>query len=206
MSATVSKMEGRSKDRGHSVVGNWVRVSIAGWGRARHQFGVHKVVHILTVLAVLPGEGLLNGPCGREVRDTAFPREELEEAIGEEKRKRKAEMIPRKRHDRGTDREEERNNEDKLLGSEDRQISELITASYLQLRAMDILPSVLAHPLSLALCLVAMATSSWPPLIAINSSLLLSSFSTSVNPSALMSSCLSTSSPAILTVLSSFSM
>lgn len=74
MSATVGKMEGRSKARGYSVVGNWIRMNLAGWGRARYQFGIHEVVHILTVLAVLPGEDLLNGPCGREVRDTAIPR------------------------------------------------------------------------------------------------------------------------------------
>lgn len=42
-------------------------------GRARDKFGIHEVVHILTVLAILPGEALLYGPCGREVRDTAIP-------------------------------------------------------------------------------------------------------------------------------------
>lgn len=72
MSGTVSKMEGRPKARGHSVVGNWIRVTLAG--RARDQFGIHEVVHILTVLAVLPGDALLDGPCGREVRDAAIPR------------------------------------------------------------------------------------------------------------------------------------
>ncbi len=74
MSATVSKMQGRSKARGHSVVANWIRVNLTGWGRARDQLGIHEVVHILTVLAVLPGEALLDRPSGREVRDIAIPR------------------------------------------------------------------------------------------------------------------------------------
>lgn len=64
MSATVSKMERRSKPRDHGVFGNWDRVNLAGWVGARHQFGIHEVVHILTVLAVLPGQALLDGPCG----------------------------------------------------------------------------------------------------------------------------------------------
>lgn len=54
MSATVSKMEGRSKARGHRVVANWIRVNLTRWGRARDQFGIHEVVHVFTVLAVLP--------------------------------------------------------------------------------------------------------------------------------------------------------
>lgn len=74
MSAAVSEMEGRPEARGHDAVCHWIGVAIAGWGGARDQFGIHEVVHILTVLAVLPGEAFLNGPCGREVRDTAFPR------------------------------------------------------------------------------------------------------------------------------------
>lgn len=64
MSATVSKMERRSKARDHGVFGNRDRVNLAGWVGARHQFGIHEVVHILTVLAVLPGQALLDGPCG----------------------------------------------------------------------------------------------------------------------------------------------
>lgn len=74
MSATVSKMEGRSKARGHSTVGNWIRMTLTRRGRARDQLSVHEVVHILTVLAALPREALLNGSCGREVRNTAIPR------------------------------------------------------------------------------------------------------------------------------------
>ena len=86
MSATVSKMEGRSKARGHSVVGNCIRVNLAGRGGARDQLGIHEVVHVLTVLAVLPGEALLDGPCGGEVRDAAVPRKRgEEETIGERK-------------------------------------------------------------------------------------------------------------------------
>lgn len=66
------------------MVGNWIRVNLAGWGGARDQFGIHEVVHILTVLAVLPGEALLDGPCGREIGDTAIPRRrEYEKTIGD---------------------------------------------------------------------------------------------------------------------------
>lgn len=74
MSATVCKMEGGSIAGGHSVANQWIRVTAARWGRARDQFCIHEVVHILAVLAVLPGEALLDGPCGGEVRDTAIPR------------------------------------------------------------------------------------------------------------------------------------
>lgn len=83
-------MEGRSEARGYSVAGNWIRVTLPRWGRARHQFGIHEVVHILAVLAVLPREAFLDGPCGREVRDTAIPR----------KRKEKKKIIDRKRRER----------------------------------------------------------------------------------------------------------
>jgi len=69
----VSKMEGRSKARSYSAIGNWIRMTLSRWRRARNQFGVHEVVHILTVLAILPGEVLLDGPRGREVGDTAIP-------------------------------------------------------------------------------------------------------------------------------------
>lgn len=71
---------------------------------------------------------------------------------------------------------------------------------------MDILPSVLAHPLPLAVRLVAMAISSRPPLAAIASSVLLSSFSASIDPFALMSPCSSGPSPAVLAVLRAFPM
>jgi len=103
MSATVSKLEGRSKAWGHNVVGNWIRLTIAGRGRARDQLGIHEVVHVLTVLAVLPGDALLNGPCRREVRDTAIPKNtEQEETIGDRKinsrwkkeKRERIEMIP----------------------------------------------------------------------------------------------------------------
>ena len=69
-------MEGGSKAWGRRVVGEGVRVNIAGWGGAGDQFGVHEIVHVLAVLAVLPGEALLNGPRGGEVRDTALPTSE----------------------------------------------------------------------------------------------------------------------------------
>lgn len=61
------------------MVGNWVGVDLAGG--AGDQFSIHEVVHVFTVLAVLPGEGLLDGSCGREVGDTAIPKEESEQAI-----------------------------------------------------------------------------------------------------------------------------
>lgn len=86
MSATVGEMEGRSKARGHGAVGDWIRMYVAGRGGAGHQLGIHEVVHILTVLAVLPGEALLNGPRGGQVRDTAIPRKrEEEDIIGDRK-------------------------------------------------------------------------------------------------------------------------
>lgn len=83
-------MQGRSVGRGRSVVGNWIRVDLAG--RARDQFSIHEVVHVLAVLAVLPGEGLLDGSCGREVGDTAIPRAmESEQVIGD--RKKNVDMV-----------------------------------------------------------------------------------------------------------------
>ena len=69
-------MEGRSIAGGHSAAGNWDGVTLAGRGGARDQLGIHEVVHILAVLAVLPREALLDGPCGREVGDTAIPGKE----------------------------------------------------------------------------------------------------------------------------------
>lgn len=75
MCAAVSKMEGRPKAGGHGAARDWIGVTLARWGRARDQFGVHEVVHILAVLAVLPREALLDGACGREVRDAAIPRQ-----------------------------------------------------------------------------------------------------------------------------------
>lgn len=53
MSATVSKVQGRSKARDYSAVANGIRVSFNGWGGDRDQFGVHEVVHVLTVLTLL---------------------------------------------------------------------------------------------------------------------------------------------------------
>lgn len=79
-------MEGRSKARDHSVVGNSIRVNLTRWGGARDQFSVHEIVHIFTVLAVLPGEALLNGPCGGEVGDAAIPGErEYKNTFGDTK-------------------------------------------------------------------------------------------------------------------------
>lgn len=75
MSATVSKVQGRSKARDYSAVANGIRVSFNGWGGDRDQFGVHEVVHVLTVLTLLSRQALLDGPCGREVGDTAIPRQ-----------------------------------------------------------------------------------------------------------------------------------
>lgn len=49
-------------------------MNLAGWVGARDEFGIHEVVHVLTVLAVLPGQALLDGPCGREVGDAAIPK------------------------------------------------------------------------------------------------------------------------------------
>ena len=71
---------------------------------------------------------------------------------------------------------------------------------------MDLLPSVLAHPLPLTIHLIAMATSSWPPLAAITSSLLLSPFPTSINPFALVSPSLSSPSSAIFAIFCTFAL
>lgn len=73
MSATVCKVQGRPKARGYSAVANCLRVSFSGWGGDRDQFGVHEVVHVLTVLTLLSRQALLDGPCGREVGDAAIP-------------------------------------------------------------------------------------------------------------------------------------
>lgn len=71
---------------------------------------------------------------------------------------------------------------------------------------MDLLSSVLTRPLPLAVWLVAVTISSWPPLTAIASSLLLAPFSTSTNPFALMSPCFYSSSSALPTIFCTFSM
>lgn len=55
------------------MVADEVRVAITRGGRARDQLGIHEVVHILAVLAVLPGQPLLDGSCGREVGDSTIP-------------------------------------------------------------------------------------------------------------------------------------
>lgn len=57
-------MQRGSKARGHSAVGSWITVDLVSKVGARDQFGVHEVVHIFTVLAVLSGEALLDGPRG----------------------------------------------------------------------------------------------------------------------------------------------
>lgn len=88
MSAAVGEVESRPKARGHGVVADWIGMTLARWGGARNQLGVHEVVHIFTVLAVLPGEALLDGPRGGEVGNAAVPERqdhELRFYMGQEK-------------------------------------------------------------------------------------------------------------------------
>lgn len=44
-------------------------------GGARNQFVIHEVVHVFTVLPVLPGQPLLDGPRRGEVQNTPGPGE-----------------------------------------------------------------------------------------------------------------------------------
>lgn len=81
VSGAVGEVEGRPED---GAVGDRVR----GRSGGGHQFGVHEIVHVLAVLAVLPGKNLLDGPRGREVRDTAIPRTRDMRLTSEEKQKK----------------------------------------------------------------------------------------------------------------------
>lgn len=81
MSAAVGDVEGGAEGGHTSVVAGWVGVDLAGRRGAGDQFGVHEVVHVLAVLAVLPSQRLLDGPCGGQVGDAAIPGKESGETV-----------------------------------------------------------------------------------------------------------------------------
>lgn len=81
VSAAVGDVEGGAEGRHAGVVAGWVGVDLAGRCGAGDQLGVHEVVHVLAVLAVLPGQRLLDGPCGGQVGDAAVPGKESRETV-----------------------------------------------------------------------------------------------------------------------------
>lgn len=71
-SATISEVEGRAIAGGHLDVGNQIGMIITWWAGSRDQFGVHKVVHVLAVLAVMSRDSFLDGPCCGKVWEAAI--------------------------------------------------------------------------------------------------------------------------------------
>lgn len=74
MSAAGGQVEGRAEGRHGRPVAGRIGVELAAGRRGPgDQLGVHEVVHVLAVLAVLPGHGLLDGPRGGQAGDAAVP-------------------------------------------------------------------------------------------------------------------------------------